>query len=118
MKDKEEAFKSFFIISISLIIALISNFLLVLILTWNFLPGEYAVYQLSLTFLTFFTIFSNIGLSTTIIRQLSAEKDKDSNKLIKLFSEGLKWIIIFTLIFSLILFFLSDLFESLYHIPG
>ncbi|MFX0039510.1 MAG: oligosaccharide flippase family protein [Promethearchaeota archaeon] len=118
MKNKEEAFKSFFIISISLIIALISNFLLVLILTRNFPPGEYGVYQLSLVFLTFFTIFSNVGLSTTIIQQLSAEEDKDSNKLVNLFSEGLKWIIIFTLVFSLILFFLSDLFEFLYQMPG
>ena len=118
MKNKEEAFKSFFIISISLIIAFISNFLLVFILTRNFPPGEYAVYQFSLTFLTFFTIFSNVGLSTTIIQQLSAEKDKDPNKIVKLFSEGLKWILLFTLIFSLVLFFLSDLFALLYRMPG
>ncbi len=118
MRNKEEAFKSFFIISISLIVAFISNFLIVLILTHNFPPGEYAVYQFSLTFLTFFTIFSNVGLSTTIIQQLSAEKDKGSNKIVKLFSEGLKWIILFTLLFSLILFFLSDLFEIFYEMPG
>ncbi|MFX0005714.1 MAG: oligosaccharide flippase family protein [Promethearchaeota archaeon] len=118
MKNKQEAFKSFFIISITLLIAFISNLLIVLILTHNFPPGEYAVYQFSLTFLTFFTIFSNVGLSTTIIQQLSAEKDKDPNKLVKLFSEGLKWIILFTLIFSVILFLCADLFESFYHMPG
>ncbi|MFX0022006.1 MAG: oligosaccharide flippase family protein [Candidatus Hermodarchaeota archaeon] len=118
MKNKQEAFKSFFIISFSLIIAFISNLLLVLILTHKFAPGEYAVYQFSLTFLTFFTIFSNVGLSTTIIQQLSAEKDKDQNKLVKLFSEGLKWIILFTLIFSIILFLTADLFEIFYQMPG
>ncbi|MFX1378912.1 MAG: oligosaccharide flippase family protein [Promethearchaeota archaeon] len=118
MRNKQEAFKSFFIISISLIIAFVSNLLIVLILTHNFPPGEYAVYQFSLTFLTFFTIFSNIGLSTTIIQQLSAEKDKDHHKLVRLFSEGLKWIILFTLIFSLILFFSADFFEIFYQLPG
>ena len=118
MKNKQEAFKSFFIISITLFIAFISNLLIVLILTHNFPPGEYAVYQFSLTFLTFFTIFSNVGLSTTIIQQLSAEKDKDQDKLVKLFSEGLKWIILFTLIFSVILFLLADLFEKFYQMPG
>ncbi len=118
MKNKQEAFKSFFIIAITLFIAFISNLLIVLILTHNFPPGEYAVYQFSLTFLTFFTIFSNVGLSTTIIQQLSAEKDKEPTKLVKLFSEGLKWIILFTLIFSVILFLLADLFEAFYEMSG
>lgn len=118
MKNKQEAFKSFFIISFSLIIAFISNLLIVLILTRKFPPEEYAVYQFSLTFLTFFTIFSNVGLSTTIIQQLSAEKDKENSKLVRIFSEGFKWIILFTLIFSLILFLLADLFESFYQMPG
>ncbi|MFW9895171.1 MAG: oligosaccharide flippase family protein [Candidatus Thorarchaeota archaeon] len=118
MRDKEEAFKSFFIISISLIVAFISNFLIVFILTRIFPPGEYAVYQFSLTFLTYFTIFSNLGLSTTVIQQISAEKEKESKKIIQRFSEGLKWIFLLTIIFSLILFFLSDLFEGFYQIPG
>ncbi|MFX1454509.1 MAG: oligosaccharide flippase family protein [Promethearchaeota archaeon] len=118
MKNKEEAFKSFFMISISLIIALISNFLIVIILTRIFPPEEYAVYQFSLTFLTYFTIFANLGLSTTIIQQVSAEKDKGSSEIIKRFSEGFKWIILLTLLFSLILFFTSDLFEAFYQIPG
>ncbi|MFW9823799.1 MAG: oligosaccharide flippase family protein [Candidatus Thorarchaeota archaeon] len=118
MKNKEEAFKSFFMISISLIAALISNFLIVIILTRIFPPGEYAVYQFSLTFLTYFAIFSNLGLSTTIIQQVSAERDKSSLKIIERFSEGFKWIVLLTLFFSLILFFLSDLFEAFYQIPG
>jgi O-antigen/teichoic acid export membrane protein len=118
MKNKEEAFKSFFIISISLGAALISNFLIVIILTRIFPPEEYAVYQFSLTFLTYFTIFSNLGLSTTIIQQISAEKDKGSSKIVKRFSEGLKWIILLTLIFLVILFFTSDLFENFYQMPG
>ena len=118
MRNKEEAFKSLFIISISLIVAFISNFLIVIILTRIFPPEEYAVYQFSLTFLAYFTIFSNVGLSTTLIQQLSAEKDKSSNKIVKLFSEGLKWILLLSVLFSLILFFLSDLFESFYQIPG
>ncbi len=118
MRNRQEAFNSFFIISFSLVIAFVSNLLIVLILTRNFPPGEYAVYQFSLTFLTFFTIFSNVGLSTTIIQKISAKKDKDPNKVVRLFSEGLKWIIMFTLIFSVILFFLADIFEFLYQMPG
>ncbi len=118
MINKEEAFKSFFIISISLSVAFISNLLIVIILTRIFPPEEYAVYQFSLTFLAYFTIFSNIGLSTALIQQVSAEKDKDSNKNVKRFSEGLKWIFLLTIFFSLILFFLSDLFGRFYQIPG
>lgn len=118
MRNKEEAFKSFFVISISLSVAFISNLLIVFILTRMFPPEIYAVYQFSLTFLAYFTIFSNIGLSTTIIQQISAEKDKSSNKNVTRFSEGLKWIFLLTIFFSLILFFLSDIFEKFYQMPG
>jgi len=118
MKNKEEAFRSFFVISVSLSVAFISNLLIVLILTRKFDPEIYAIYQFSLTFLAYFTIFSNLGLSTTIIQQISAEKDNDSNKNVKRFSEGLKWILVLSVFFSLILFFLSDLFESFYQMPG
>jgi len=118
LKSKEETLKNFIIISITLCVALLSNFLMVLILARIFPPGEYAIYQFSLTFLTFFTIFSNFGLSTTIIQQLSAEEDKESHQVIILFSEGLKWIFLFTTILSLALFFLADLFEGFYQMSG
>lgn len=114
---EQERFKSFLIISITQAVAFISNFINIYILTRIFPPEEYAIYQFSLTFLSIFTIFANFGLSTTLIQQLSAEKGKDSGKIVPLISEGFKLIFLFTILFSLILLFLSDLFEQLYQIP-
>lgn len=114
----EEKFKSFLLIAFTQAIAFISNFVNLFILTRLFPPEEYGVYQFSLTFLAFFTIFANFGMSTTIIQQLSAEKNKDSRKFVYLISEGFKIIFIFTIIFSSVLFLLSDVFEQVYRISG
>ena len=118
MRNREEAYKSFFLISITMVVGFIADLLIVLILTRLYIPEEYALYQFSLSFLAYFTIFANFGLSFMITHYLSAEKDSPKNKLTAYISEGFKWLFLLTIIFSILLFSLADLFESLYNMPG
>jgi len=118
MKNSEDTYKSIFIISFTILFGFMTDIANVYILTRLYLPAEYALYQFSLSFLSFFTIFANFGLSFMITHYLSAEKDSSKETLRAYISEGFKWIFLLSMMFSILLFILSDLFELLYVMPG
>ncbi|MFX1394339.1 MAG: oligosaccharide flippase family protein [Promethearchaeota archaeon] len=118
MEIKEETFKGFIFITIAQFFGNISNLLIQYLLIILYSPKEYAYFSFAMTFYAFFFIFANFGLGTAIIQFLSSLKDENSGEFVKLISEGFKLVFLFTMIFSLILFFISDLIEQIYKMSG
>jgi len=118
MQIKEYTFKAFILASITEGFGYLSNFFIIFILSQIFTPEEFVYYPFSLTFLLFFLLFANFGISKTIIRFISASKEEGQIKIEKVVSEGFKLICVFTIISSLVMFFMADFIEEIYAMKG
>lgn len=117
MSFSGKTFKNFALILITESIGLLSNFAIIYILSQLYSPSELPSYTFSFTFISFFAIFANFGLGATLIRYLSAQKDKQKGNIQKLITDGFKLIFIFSLITSFFLFILSIFINQIYNIP-
>ncbi len=117
MSFSGKTLKNFALILITESIGLFSNFAIIYILSQLYSPSNLSSYTFSFTFISFFAIFANFGLGATLIRYLSAQKDKQKGNTQKLITEGFKLIFIFSAITSFFLYIISIFINQIYSIP-
>ena len=118
MEIQEKIFKNFILVIITEVVEIISNFLILYILTHIFPPDLYVYYSFSIAFYSFLVIFANFGLGTTIIRNISTLDMNKSEKIKELISGGFFLVIVFSIIPSVLLFLFSNYIEQIYNLPS
>ncbi len=85
----------------------IGGFILVIFISRALKPDGFGIYSLAMTISFFFVMFSDFGISHTLIRYVASEIDKNNRKAAAYFKYLLKLKIFITLIMSFILLSIS-----------
>ena len=101
--------KSSFIVSMTLILSKILLYLYRIVIARNFGAEIYGLFTLSIVLVSWFRLFSGLGLKEGIIRYVSLFRAKKENKKIQyLLKKSLIILILTSVIASVLLFFFSD----------
>jgi len=112
----KESLNAFIKSSIALISFYLINFLIIFLLINLLSINDYAYYALAFKIYYFLLLISTFGMEPVVIRLILGKKERrETNQTI---SHCFNWILLFSILIFLFLFFSADLIEFLYDMEG